>query len=68
VADPERNTVLFKNGEETYSVEELVAQLLSRAQEFAQDAAGKNYSFLFVKIRNLNKVIFQPNQSRSVLS
>lgn len=41
VADPVRNTVNFKNGEETYTVEELVAQLLSRAQEFAQDATNQ---------------------------
>jgi hypoxia up-regulated 1 len=37
--DPVRNAVTFKNGEETYTVEELVAQLLQRAQEFAQDAS-----------------------------
>lgn len=40
-ADPIRNTVTFKNGDEVYSVEELVAQMLSRAQEFAQDATGQ---------------------------
>lgn len=40
-ADPERNTVTFKNGDEVYTVEELVAQLLQRAQEFAQDATGQ---------------------------
>lgn len=40
-ADPERNTVTFKNGEEVYTVEELVAQLLQRGQEFAQDATGQ---------------------------
>lgn len=39
--DPVRNSVTFKNGEEVYTVEELVAQLLQRAQEFAQDAAGQ---------------------------
>lgn len=41
VADPERNTVTFKNGDEVYTVEELVAQLLQRGQEFAQDATGQ---------------------------
>ena len=41
VADPERNTVTFKNGDEVYTVEELIAQLLQRAQEFAQDATGQ---------------------------
>lgn len=40
-ADPERNTVTFRNGEEVYTVEELIAQLLQRAQEFAQDATGQ---------------------------
>lgn len=40
-ADPVRNTVTFKNGEEVYTVEELIAQLLQRAQEFAQDATGQ---------------------------
>lgn len=38
-ADPVRNAVTFKNGDEIYTVEELVAQLLQRAQEFAQDAS-----------------------------
>lgn len=40
-ADPVRNTVTFKNGDEVYTVEELVAQLLQRAQEFAQDATSQ---------------------------
>ena len=40
-ADPERNTVNFKNGDEVYTVEEMIAQLLQRAQEFAQDATGQ---------------------------
>lgn len=40
-ADSERNTVTFKNGDEIYTVEELVSQLLTRAQEFAQDATGQ---------------------------
>lgn len=39
--DSERNMVLFRNGDETYTVEELVAQMLLRAQEFAQDATGQ---------------------------
>lgn len=38
--DAERNTVTFRNGDEVYTVEELVAQLLQRAQEFAHDATG----------------------------
>lgn len=40
-ADPIRNTITFKDGERTYTVEELVAQLFSRAQEFAQDATSQ---------------------------
>lgn len=40
-ADPERNTVLFKNGDILYSVEELVAQLLNKAREFAEDSTGQ---------------------------
>lgn len=40
-ADPIRNTITFKDGEKTYTVEELVAQLFSRAQEFAQDATSQ---------------------------
>lgn len=39
--DPVRNTVTFKNGDEVYTVEELVAQLLTRAQEYAQDATNQ---------------------------
>lgn len=41
-ADPIRNTVNFKNGNEVYTVEELIAQLLQRAQEFAQDATQQS--------------------------
>lgn len=40
-ADPVRNTITFKDGEKTYTVEELVAQLFTRAQEFAQDATSQ---------------------------
>lgn len=41
-ADPTRKTVTFKDGDEIHTVEELVAQLFSRAQEFAQDATGQS--------------------------
>lgn len=41
-ADPERNTVLFRIDQETtYSPEELLAQLLSKAKEFAETSAGQ---------------------------
>lgn len=40
--DPIRNTVTFKSGDSVFTVEELIAQLLSRAQEFAQDATGQS--------------------------
>lgn len=40
-ADPIRNTVTFKSGDDVFTVEELVAQLLTRAQEYAQDATGQ---------------------------
>lgn len=40
VADPERGTILFKHDEDTlYSVEELIAQMLIRAREFAEQGA-----------------------------
>uniref|UniRef100_A0A336K1X8 Hypoxia up-regulated protein 1 n=2 Tax=Culicoides sonorensis TaxID=179676 RepID=A0A336K1X8_CULSO len=39
--DEERNTVLFKNGNDSYSVEELLAQILEKAKEFAQDYTGQ---------------------------
>lgn len=39
--DPERNTILFRDGNETYVVEELIAQILEKAKEFAQDYTGK---------------------------
>ncbi|PNF19992.1 Hypoxia up-regulated protein 1 [Cryptotermes secundus] len=42
VPDPERDTVLFQHDSETlYSPEELLAMLLHRAREFAQDSAGQ---------------------------
>lgn len=47
-ADADRNTVVFKVGDEKYSVEELVAQLIQKARDFAQDSTGiKSISLLF---------------------
>lgn len=40
-ADPERNTVVFVAGDQKYSVEELIAQLIQKARDFAEDSAGK---------------------------
>lgn len=40
-ADATRNTVTFKDGDKLHTVEELVAQLFARAQEFAQDAVNQ---------------------------
>lgn len=40
VNDPQRGTILFKHDEDTlYSVEELIAQMLIRAREFAEQGA-----------------------------
>lgn len=40
VEDPERGTILFKHDENTfYSPEELIAQLLQKAKEFAENSA-----------------------------
>lgn len=41
VPDPERNTVVFATGDQKYSVEELIAQLIQKARDFAEDSAGK---------------------------
>lgn len=41
-ADPQRNTVVFKAGEDKHSIEELVAQILQKARDFAEDAAGQS--------------------------
>lgn len=41
-ADPERNTVVFRVDDEKYSVEELVAQLLQKAREYAEDSTGND--------------------------
>lgn len=39
--DTERNTIVFKSGDESYTVEELVAQYIQKAREFAEDSTGK---------------------------
>lgn len=40
-ADPERNTVVFKIDDKTkYSVEELIAQILQKARNFAETSTG----------------------------
>lgn len=41
VPDEERNTVVFKSGDDLYKVEELVAQILLKAKEFAEDSTGQ---------------------------
>uniref|UniRef100_A0A6B2EBB5 Hypoxia up-regulated protein 1 n=1 Tax=Phlebotomus kandelakii TaxID=1109342 RepID=A0A6B2EBB5_9DIPT len=38
-AEPTRNTVMFRVGDEAYTVEELVAQLLQKAKQYAEDTA-----------------------------
>ncbi|KAM7349563.1 hypoxia up-regulated Grp170 co-chaperone protein [Cochliomyia hominivorax] len=42
IGDPERNTVIFKKSEtEQFTVEELIAQILVKAKEFAQEATNQ---------------------------
>lgn len=50
-ADPERNTVVFVAGDQKYSVEELIAQMIQKARDFAEDAAGE-YSKFSSKCQN----------------
>lgn len=51
-ADPERNTVVFKiNNETKYSVEELVAQILQKARDFAESSTGMcEFLYNFLKL------------------
>uniref|UniRef100_U5EW42 Hypoxia up-regulated protein 1 n=1 Tax=Corethrella appendiculata TaxID=1370023 RepID=U5EW42_9DIPT len=44
VEDADRRTIVFKSGDETYSIEELIAQMLQKAKEFAQDSTGQPIS------------------------
>lgn len=47
-ADPDRETVVFKTDDGKHSVEELIAQMLQKARDFAEDATSKcNYLHLF---------------------
>lgn len=41
VEDPVRRTVVFRNGEELYTIEELIAQILQAAKGYAEDATGQ---------------------------
>lgn len=41
VEDPVRKTVVFRNGDEQYSIEELIAQILSSAKAYAEDSTGQ---------------------------
>lgn len=48
VGDADRNTVVFRSDDILYTVEELVAQLIQKAREFAEDSTGKCFtSFSF---------------------
>ncbi|XP_053697682.1 hypoxia up-regulated protein 1 [Sabethes cyaneus] len=41
VEDPERRTVVFRNGDELYTIEELIAQILQVAKGYAEDSTGQ---------------------------
>lgn len=41
VEDPTRKTVVFRNGDEQYTIEELIAQILSSAKGYAEDSTGQ---------------------------
>uniref|UniRef100_A0A182RBY4 Hypoxia up-regulated protein 1 n=1 Tax=Anopheles funestus TaxID=62324 RepID=A0A182RBY4_ANOFN len=41
VEDPVRHTVVFRVGEERYTIEELIAQLLQVAKSYAEDSTGQ---------------------------
>lgn len=41
VEDPVRRTVVFRNGEELYTIEELIAQILQVAKGYAEDSTGQ---------------------------
>lgn len=42
IEDPTRKTVVFKNGDEQYTIEELIAQLLQVAKGYAEDSTGQS--------------------------
>lgn len=41
VEDPVRKTVVFRNGDEQFTIEELIAQLLQVAKDYAEDSTGQ---------------------------
>lgn len=56
--DPTRNTVVFQNGNESHSVEELLAQILAKAKEFAEDYTGKILTAVtFMAMNNIHFVL-----------
>lgn len=42
VEDPSRKTVVFQSGDEQYTIEELIAQLLQVAKGYAEDSTGQS--------------------------
>lgn len=40
-ADPVRQTVVFRTGETVFTIEELIAQMLQKGKEFAEDFIGE---------------------------
>uniref|UniRef100_A0A1W7R800 Hypoxia up-regulated protein 1 n=1 Tax=Aedes albopictus TaxID=7160 RepID=A0A1W7R800_AEDAL len=42
VEDPTRKTVVFRNGDEQYTIEELIAQLLQVAKGYAEESTGQS--------------------------
>lgn len=63
---------MFRDGNETFVVEELIAQILEKAREFAQDYTGRQ-GLIFLKIKStyLFKINFEfdfkANRSRKLL-
>lgn len=41
VGDPERNTIVFQSDDDSFTVEELVAQYLQKARDFAEESTGQ---------------------------
>ncbi|XP_058062908.1 hypoxia up-regulated protein 1 [Anopheles bellator] len=44
VEDPVRKTVVFRTGEEQFTIEELIGQLLQVSKEYAEDSTGQTIS------------------------
>lgn len=60
-ADPVRSTVVFRTGDTVFTIEELIAQMLQKGREFAEDYIGELKYLIYRNLCKMTNVIMNDN-------